>query len=241
VASASHPACSSGTLPELPGQLLNETKRHAPCLGKSMDRTHLPPLIGLFAIVLQSSFPQPARAEEPPQPRSVNTGRSLQPRLALALRHSDDLRLGTDGTHSIQRAEIPASPVPRECKPKYMVGPGIGIPLGLGTATFGGVLTYAATVDIFGSTPNSAGGIAGGTLLIGAGLATFIYSSIKLSKNRHTRERLCSPGTVPHWHADTPTRSRGHSPGFQSARQKRASAAKTFGGRKAPGRPRGAR
>ncbi len=159
-----------------------------------MDWTHRTALIGLLALAPQSSFLQPVRAEEPPKLRVVTTGRSLQPRLALTLSYSDDLVLGTDNTHSIQRAEILAPPVPRECKPSYMVGPGLGIPLGLSTATVGSVLAWAGSVDFWGPTPNNQGAIAGGTLLIGAGLATFIYSSVKLSKNRHSRERLCHPG-----------------------------------------------
>jgi len=62
-----------------------------------------------------------------------------------------------------------------------MVGPGLGIPVGLSTATVGSVLAWAGSVDFWGPTPNNQEAIAGGTLLIGAGLATFIYSSVKLS------------------------------------------------------------
>jgi hypothetical protein len=75
-----------------------------------------------------------------------------------------------------------------------MAGPAVGVPLGLGVVAFGSVLISAATVDFFEPRPNSRserGAIAGGSIMIGAGLATFIYSSVKLSKNRRVRKRIC--------------------------------------------------
>jgi hypothetical protein len=73
----------------------------------------------------------------------------------------------------------------------------VGIPVGLGTAAFGAVLTWAATNplgDAFGGNTaddNSPGGIAGGSILVGAGLAAFVYSAIKLHKNLEVRRDLC--------------------------------------------------
>ena len=179
----------------------NEDRRNinrTPRLTCVADRAHLTAFIALLLVAPQLSFLQAARAEEPAQPRLANAGDFLQPCFSLALRYSDDLLLGTEGGHAIQRAEIPAPPVPRECKPRYMAGPAVGIPLGLGTAAFGSVFTYAATVDVLVPTPNSRGGIAGGTLMIAAGLATFIYSSIKLKRNMDARRRLCSSIVGPH-------------------------------------------
>ena len=147
-----------------------------------MDRTYVTVLIVLLVIALQSSFPQPARAEEPPQPRLVNTGGSLQPRLTLALRYSDDLMLGTEGTHAVQRVEIPAPPVPRECTPRYMAGPAVGMVVGPVAMVSG--LFLAASGAAFppaeGRTPGQRGRIAGGSLVMAAGLGTFLYSIGKL-------------------------------------------------------------
>lgn len=80
------------------------------------------------------------------------------------------------------------SPTPRECTGGFVAGPAVGIPVGLGTAAFGAVLIYAATNplgDAFsgeGAGNNSPGGIAGGSILVGAGLAAFLYSAIKLTR-----------------------------------------------------------
>jgi len=91
--------------------------------------------------------------------------------------------------------EAPAPSVPRECTGRYMAGPAVGIPLGLSVAAFGSVLVAAASADLFESSrpndPAERGAIAGGSIMIGAGLASFIYSSVKLSKNRRTRKRVC--------------------------------------------------
>jgi hypothetical protein len=89
------------------------------------------------------------------------------------------------------------TPVPRECTGRFVAGPAVGIPLGLGTAAFGGVLVYAATNplgDSFSSdrrSNNAPGAIAGGAILVGAGLAAFLYSTIKLRKNLEARRRVC--------------------------------------------------
>ena len=92
--------------------------------------------------------------------------------------------------------EAPAPSVPRECTGRYMAGPAVGIPLGLSVAAFGSVLVAAATSDLFEESrpndPKERGAAAGGSIMIGAGLAAFIYSSVKLSKNRRTRKRVCS-------------------------------------------------
>jgi hypothetical protein len=37
--------------------------------------------------------------------------------------------------------------------------------------------------------------IAGGSIMMAAGLASFIYSSVKLRNNRHARRRNCGLGT----------------------------------------------
>jgi hypothetical protein len=84
------------------------------------------------------------------------------------------------------------SPSPRrECTPRYMAGPGVGIPLGLGTAALGSAFVFVSTVPNERSLPDGrAAGIAG-AVMIPVGVAAFIYSSIKLAKNRQTRSRVC--------------------------------------------------
>jgi hypothetical protein len=82
-------------------------------------------------------------------------------------------------------------PVPRECKPRYMAGPGTGLVLGMGAMGLGGPLIWAGT---YYGEPRSAGEkalIAGGSLMIAAGLAAVVYSGIKLKRNQETRNRVC--------------------------------------------------
>lgn len=89
------------------------------------------------------------------------------------------------------------SPTPRECTGRFVAGPSVGIPVGLGTAALGAVLIYAATNplgDAFSGHSagnNWPGGVAGGAILVGAGLAAFIYSAVKLHKNLEVRRDLC--------------------------------------------------
>ena len=89
------------------------------------------------------------------------------------------------------------SPKPRECTGRFVAGPSVGIPVGLGTAAVGAVLIYAATNpldDAFGGDSagnNWPGGVAGGSILVAAGLAAFLYSAIKLHKNLDVRRDLC--------------------------------------------------
>jgi hypothetical protein len=87
--------------------------------------------------------------------------------------------------------DVSPPPVPRECKPRYMAGPGTGLVLGLGSIGLGGALIGAGT---YYGEPRSAGEkglIAGGSLMIGAGLAAVVYSGIKLKRNQETRNRVC--------------------------------------------------
>ena len=91
-------------------------------------------------------------------------------------------------------------PTPRECTGRFVAGPAVGIPLGLGTAAFGGILVYAGTnplgdsFDSNRSGNNAPGAIAGGSILIGAGLAVFVYSAIKLRRNLEVRRSICGDG-----------------------------------------------
>jgi hypothetical protein len=141
-------------------------------------------LIAQLAIALHaSSFPQPAGAEEP-----------LQQRPLLTVRYSDDLMHGTEGTLAIQRVDIPAPPVPRECRPRYMAGPAVGLPLGVYAIASGTIMVRAGTdMQIFSSPPRHRDPmlIGWGGALIAAGVGTFIYSSVKLAMNRHVRRRVC--------------------------------------------------
>lgn len=82
---------------------------------------------------------------------------------------------------------------PRECTGRFVAGPAVGIPLGVGTAALGAVLIYAGTDPVFDSRSNNAAGvIAGGSIMVAVGLAAFLYSSVKLRRNLETRDRVCS-------------------------------------------------
>ena len=108
--------------------------------------------------------------------------------------------IGSTAGRARAQEEAPSaleSPTPRECTGRFVAGPSVGIPVGLGTAAIGAVLIWAATNPtgdlLFGESAdnNSAGGIAGGSILVGAGLAAFVYSAIKLHKNLEVRRDLC--------------------------------------------------
>jgi hypothetical protein len=127
-----------------------------------MKRAHSTAFITVLIVALQTGLADRAQADDVPQ--------------------------------SVELLEAPTPSVPRECTGRFMAGPAVGIPLGLGVAAFGSVLVSAAAVDLFGSRPSSRserGAIAGGSIMIGTGLAAFIYSSVKLSKNRRARKRIC--------------------------------------------------
>lgn len=80
---------------------------------------------------------------------------------------------------------------PRECTGRFVAGPAVGIPLGAGTATLGGVF-IAAGQGLFGDpVDNSPGAFAAGSILLAAGLTAAIYSSVKLAKNMKVRRRMC--------------------------------------------------
>lgn len=153
-----------------------------------MDRACHTPLIALLVVALQSSFPRLAHADG-----------ALKPRIALVADHTDDPMLGVRGTHAVQPSEMPAPLVPRECKPRYMVGPGLGVPLGVGAVMGGAVMVAVGNFQVLGPVPKTRRDrafIAGGSLMIGAGIATFIYSTIKLQENRHARRRVCGGTAV---------------------------------------------
>ncbi len=139
----------------------------------------------LLAIVLFSSVASPARGD-----------RLSKPRPALVVDHSNDPVIGINVTR-VAAPPAPPPAVPRECTPRYMAGPGVGIPLGLGTAVTGAVFVGYGTADfeLFGQriswARNPPASIAGGSVMIAAGLTAFLYSSVKLSKNRRQRERVC--------------------------------------------------
>ncbi|MEM8605854.1 MAG: hypothetical protein AAGF92_02015 [Myxococcota bacterium] len=82
----------------------------------------------------------------------------------------------------------PDPPEPRECKPRYMVGPGLGIPLGAGSL-IGGAIFTAIGVGTFGSTEPKVIGI--GAAMLTVGLGTLAFSMVKLRRNRERRLELC--------------------------------------------------
>ena len=91
----------------------------------------------------------------------------------------------------------PPPPARRECKPRYMAGPAVGIAVGALAIVTGPALILAGTWDLelFGvesekTRADRALQGSGAALLI-AGFGALIYSSVKLAENRHKRERVC--------------------------------------------------
>ena len=75
-------------------------------------------------------------------------------------------------------------PVPRECRPRYMAGPGTGVVLGMGSVGVGAPLIWAGTLYDARMT-------AGASLIVAAGLAAVVASGIKLKRNRDRRAHVC--------------------------------------------------
>lgn len=93
------------------------------------------------------------------------------------------------------------APIPRECKARFVAGPSVGIPLGLGTATLGGMFIYVGSARAYGAVgvdDRSPGAIAGGTIMLSAGLAAVVYSSIKLRRNLDARFERCGGYNMAH-------------------------------------------
>ena len=93
-----------------------------------------------------------------------------------------DLRLRYVPAQSTPEAFPPR--VPRECKPRYMAGPGTGLVLGIGSIGVGGSVIWAGTL----LDPRLT---AGGSFVVAAGLAVAIFSAIKVKRNRDRRARIC--------------------------------------------------
>lgn len=177
---------SNTTLPSRGG---GTVLAHYTCVTRSLVHS----LVLLLAIAMQVAVPLSAGAQKVPRTPLPSEHGMLQPRLPLALRHSG-LVLDMEEANSLQMGEVSARNVPRECTPRYMAGPALGVPLGLGAFMGGVVMVTVGNFHLWEPEPKSRGDrglIAGGSILMAAGLASFIYSSVKISNNRHTRRRVC--------------------------------------------------
>lgn len=151
-----------------------------------MDSLHRLALLPLLVFLLHSSVPSRATADELP-PR----------RIAVVAGLSDDPVLGIAGTGTVQYAETPAPPVPRECTGRYMAGPAVGLVAGP-SAMVGGVFLIGDGVGLNDSdgvdlkTRRDRGMQAAGGIMMVAGLGAFLYSIGKLVINRHERRRVCN-------------------------------------------------
>jgi hypothetical protein len=139
----------------------------------------------LLATMMQAGVMSPAKAEEP-----------LALRLALPPSYFVDASIeGEPVAPPLEPTEPNAPPsTPRECKPRYMAGPAVGIPLGVGSMILGGVMVGAGTdfqVFASGSGTNEPSLIASGSVLLAAGAAAMAYSAIKLTKNVRRRALVC--------------------------------------------------
>ncbi len=115
------------------------------------------------------------------------------PKLTLSASYLDQVGSGVPGAMPQLGADVLATPTPRECKPRYMAGPATGMALGAGAITGGALMVTAGNLQLFDSpkTRSQRGLIAGGSVLMAAGVATLIYSSVRLAKNRYARQSVC--------------------------------------------------
>jgi len=137
-----------------------------------------------LAGALEGGIASPARAEEP-----------LSLRLSLPASYYVKTSSEVQATHSLQQDEINAPSLRRECKARYMVGPAVGIPLGVGSMIVGGLMVGAGTnFSVLGSDGSNVPGlIGGGSALLAAGAGALVFSAIKAKRNVKTRARVCRP------------------------------------------------
>ncbi|MGB8222794.1 MAG: hypothetical protein WCF10_09405 [Polyangiales bacterium] len=149
-----------------------------------MGKIAIAALWTLLAMMMQAGVMSPAKAEEP-----------LALRLALPPSYFVDASIeGEPVSPPLPPTEPNAPSTPRECKPRYMAGPAVGIPLSVGSMILGGVMVGAGTdyqVLASGSGSNVPGLIGGGSVLLAVGAAAMVYSAIKLTKNVHRRALVC--------------------------------------------------
>ena len=84
----------------------------------------------------------------------------------------------------------------RECKPRYMVGPGMGVVVAPGVVLGGSVAVTVGTWDFSGSYSRTAldrGIIALGAIGIAGGVALLIGSAHNIGKKRARRNEVCGP------------------------------------------------
>ena len=159
-------------------------------------------LSAALSISTQAMVPLLARADDGPE---------------LQLEHAD-----IDASYSAPPNAAGPPAKRRECSARYMAGPGAGMPLGLGTAGLGSAFVFRASTP--GSSSSSdrfssrAAGIAG-SVMIPAGVATFIYSAIKAKRNRRERQRVCGRPPRESW------RLSGIDPPYQERRTQASSPA----------------
>ena len=90
----------------------------------------------------------------------------------------------------------PVASTPRECKPRYMAGPAVGMVVGPGAIVSGLFMISAGTpvFKVLGQTERTGGEkalTAGGALVMAAGTGALLYSIGKLVKNRRQRKKVC--------------------------------------------------
>lgn len=137
----------------------------------------------LWAMTLSAfSAPNLARAEQP----------KASPSPSVELDDNAILHLPSGGT---DEAVASAASTRRECTPRYMAGPAVGMVVGPGAILAGFSMIAAGTpIGIFGPaerTGRDKALTAGGAFVVAAGTGALFYSIGKLAKNRRTRKRVC--------------------------------------------------
>ena len=91
--------------------------------------------------------------------------------------------------------------MPRECKSRYMAGPGTGVVLSAGAVWFGSQLIWLGSDGFF---DRDRGLLGGGAFMVAAGAATMAISFMSIARHRKHRKTLCGPGTLPSQATTTP-------------------------------------
>jgi len=139
----------------------------------------------LWALTLSAfSASNPAQAEGP----------AASPSFSLDL---DDSALRYLPSGETDESLAPSASTPRECKPRYMAGPAVGMVAGPGAIVLGWFMIgagYPTSRLLFTSSERTGGEkalTAGGAILFAAGTGALLYSIGKLVKNRRERKRVC--------------------------------------------------
>ena len=106
---------------------------------------------------------------------------------------TEDPVLGIRGSGARSLVAAPPQPTPRECRPRYLAAPAIGVALGPLTMGGGAAMVTAGALGDRPASSRDRQMIGWGVGLLAVGTAVWIYSAFKLADNRQNRQRQCGP------------------------------------------------